>query len=351
MPWVMFPEEIYDHPRVVIAGNEATGIWFRAMCYSSRHLTDGLIPHRVMLDFAKEPEWLKERNRVAVWLTAQGHAAIAQDMLARMPNSTGPIDMLLRATMPGGRSTNPHGLITLVPNADGANGSALHDFQIQKYELYQLTANQVKERRKADRERKRNGGQKVQSQRVEFQPESHSSCARDPIPSHPYTDLTPLPPLQPEPASEPEQMTLPASPAAPPQAASAGRKRRKVSDTKQNGEPAAHVLYAQAFAAGISEHTGKECSVERAGRYHFIALCAAHAKDGGRPLVGAELIAWIQRTAKEFAAANDPRFGGYTVHRMRTWLDSGRPRNSGTKPAALQPSLAQPSWHRKKETQ
>lgn len=44
MTWAKFDDGIYDHPKVIEAGRDARELFFASIVYSSRHLTDGVIP-------------------------------------------------------------------------------------------------------------------------------------------------------------------------------------------------------------------------------------------------------------------------------------------------------------------
>ena len=44
MTWARFDDGIYDHPKVIQAGRDARELFFASVVYSSRHLTDGVIP-------------------------------------------------------------------------------------------------------------------------------------------------------------------------------------------------------------------------------------------------------------------------------------------------------------------
>lgn len=44
MPWFKVDDKFGTHPKVLAAGNAATGLWVRAGCWSMLNLTDGHIP-------------------------------------------------------------------------------------------------------------------------------------------------------------------------------------------------------------------------------------------------------------------------------------------------------------------
>lgn len=44
MPWFRLEDSFHSHPKVVEAGNAATGLWVRCGTYSASYLTDGYVP-------------------------------------------------------------------------------------------------------------------------------------------------------------------------------------------------------------------------------------------------------------------------------------------------------------------
>lgn len=44
MTWVKFSDDTPTHPKVVGLSDHALACWFRALCYSAQHLTDGRVP-------------------------------------------------------------------------------------------------------------------------------------------------------------------------------------------------------------------------------------------------------------------------------------------------------------------
>lgn len=49
MPWFKLDDSFHSHPKVIAAGNEATGLYVRCGSYAAQHLTDGFIPEHVVL--------------------------------------------------------------------------------------------------------------------------------------------------------------------------------------------------------------------------------------------------------------------------------------------------------------
>lgn len=71
MPWFRVDDVLADHPKVIMAGNAAMGLWVRAGAWSMKHLTDGFIPDAVLsvLGTAKEADALV---RVGLWTVSAG---------------------------------------------------------------------------------------------------------------------------------------------------------------------------------------------------------------------------------------------------------------------------------------
>lgn len=43
MPWFRLEDNFHHHPKILKAGNAATGLWVRCGTYSAQYLTDGFI--------------------------------------------------------------------------------------------------------------------------------------------------------------------------------------------------------------------------------------------------------------------------------------------------------------------
>lgn len=71
MPWFRVDDVLADHPKVIMAGNAAMGLWVRAGAWSMKHLTDGFIPEAVVsiLGTTKEAAALV---RVGLWTSSSG---------------------------------------------------------------------------------------------------------------------------------------------------------------------------------------------------------------------------------------------------------------------------------------
>lgn len=63
MTWVKLDDTFPDHPKVIAVGPDAAWLYTCALCYASRHLTDGFIPRDVVprLTTLKRPDRLAAR--------------------------------------------------------------------------------------------------------------------------------------------------------------------------------------------------------------------------------------------------------------------------------------------------
>ena len=52
MAWVRIDDQAPEHPKLLRAGLEATGLWIRALAYCSRYLTDGHVPREAVAHMA-----------------------------------------------------------------------------------------------------------------------------------------------------------------------------------------------------------------------------------------------------------------------------------------------------------
>ena len=70
-PWAKLDDGLYDHPKVLEAGNEATGAYCRGLSYCGKHLTDGFIPEgaaRILSDRSEIDKLIE----VGLWERAEG---------------------------------------------------------------------------------------------------------------------------------------------------------------------------------------------------------------------------------------------------------------------------------------
>lgn len=54
--WFKIDDAFYSHPKVIAAGNAAVGLFVRLGAYSSQHLTNGVIPARIVHSFGTNRE-------------------------------------------------------------------------------------------------------------------------------------------------------------------------------------------------------------------------------------------------------------------------------------------------------
>ena len=52
MSWTKLDDGFWMHPKVMMAGNEAAGIFARCLSYCGNYLTDGLVPEPIALQIA-----------------------------------------------------------------------------------------------------------------------------------------------------------------------------------------------------------------------------------------------------------------------------------------------------------
>lgn len=81
-----------------------------------------------------------------------------------------------------------------------------------------------------------------------------------------------------------------------------------------------------AWSGGISDATGRPCTQPP---WYTVRDHLAPAKRHANGLQGEALLKWYRAKAKKFADSVDPKFGGYTPARFRTWLDGGEKYEAG----------------------
>lgn len=71
MPWFRLEDGFHSHPKVILAGNEAVGLYVRCGTYAAQHLTDGFIPEHVALLYGT-PELTETLVRAKLWRRTRG---------------------------------------------------------------------------------------------------------------------------------------------------------------------------------------------------------------------------------------------------------------------------------------
>lgn len=71
MPWFRLDDSFHSHPKVLAAGNEATGLYVRCGTYAAQHLTDGFIPEQVALQYGT-PALVETLVATKLWRRARG---------------------------------------------------------------------------------------------------------------------------------------------------------------------------------------------------------------------------------------------------------------------------------------
>lgn len=67
--WFKLDDSFHHHPKVLRAGNAATGLWVRSATWSANYLTDGEIPRDVVERIAGRGE-IERTLEAALWLDA-----------------------------------------------------------------------------------------------------------------------------------------------------------------------------------------------------------------------------------------------------------------------------------------
>lgn len=71
MAWFRIEDEFHGHPKVVAAGNAATGLWVRCGTWSSKYLTDGFIPSDVVRSMGRTGE-VDRAVAARLWVPTEG---------------------------------------------------------------------------------------------------------------------------------------------------------------------------------------------------------------------------------------------------------------------------------------
>lgn len=71
MPWFRIEDSFHSHPKIIKAGNEATGLYVRCGSYAAQHLTNGFIPEHVALLYGT-PELIETLVEAKLWRRARG---------------------------------------------------------------------------------------------------------------------------------------------------------------------------------------------------------------------------------------------------------------------------------------
>lgn len=71
MPWFKLDDSFHQHPKVVVAGNAAVGLWIRCATYSAQYLTDGYIPNHIVHSYGKARE-VGSLVDVHLWVPTDG---------------------------------------------------------------------------------------------------------------------------------------------------------------------------------------------------------------------------------------------------------------------------------------
>lgn len=71
MPWFRLDDSFDTHPKVLMAGNEAVGLYIRCGTYAARNLTDGFVGQEIVLLYGSD-SLAATLVRVGLWHRARG---------------------------------------------------------------------------------------------------------------------------------------------------------------------------------------------------------------------------------------------------------------------------------------
>src|SRR6266702_5765068 len=71
MPWFRLDDSFHSHPKVIAAGNEATGLFVRCGTHAAEHLTDGFVGRDIVTLYGDET-LAAALVRVRLWHRARG---------------------------------------------------------------------------------------------------------------------------------------------------------------------------------------------------------------------------------------------------------------------------------------
>lgn len=71
MPWAKIDDQLSFHPKTIQAGNEAMGVWVRALSYACQHLTDGFISNQFVVALNGEQSAVRLVD-AGLWIPAEG---------------------------------------------------------------------------------------------------------------------------------------------------------------------------------------------------------------------------------------------------------------------------------------
>jgi hypothetical protein len=88
MSWVRIEDTVTMHPKIVRAGNEAVGCWFRLIAWSSSQLTDGHVPRAIAVLISDGNLAVIERLVNAEMLDKDGEDFVLHDYLDYQPSAS-----------------------------------------------------------------------------------------------------------------------------------------------------------------------------------------------------------------------------------------------------------------------
>lgn len=75
MAWARIDDSILDHPKILMAGEEAADLFIRSIIWCNKHLTDGHLPHEACTNLTRKRSYRKQIAalvRVGLWEEVEG---------------------------------------------------------------------------------------------------------------------------------------------------------------------------------------------------------------------------------------------------------------------------------------
>lgn len=279
MGWFRGDDGAAFHHKIVMAGNEAVGAWFRACSWCAGKSRGGFIPFEMAHLLAPAAVW----ERLAV---------------------VGLLDATERP------------------------GYQIHDFNVYNPTDEELDAIVEKRRRagavggKRSGEARRSKNEASASPHGEASAEASASGLLNQVLEHVLEQVPKQTRSKNEPTPTPTPTQTKEDPPQPPRGGGEGERSSEIRISKEPNPEALREL-VDAFRAGLGSVTGQPVSGISRGDARALAQALAHARpppDGPLDPVG-----WMRETAADFARKVDPAFGGFSVRRFVVWLNSGRP--------------------------
>src|SRR5262249_62392464 len=86
MPWFHVDDGFHSHPKALATALEARGLWATAGSWSSRNLTNGVVPGHALASLGGTPELASELVAAGLWKRRRGGGYQFHDFLAWNPS-------------------------------------------------------------------------------------------------------------------------------------------------------------------------------------------------------------------------------------------------------------------------